>query len=119
MSFAGTANTLVIETRRSPRAKTGSLQKHQHINTLQAGSGTISREVGKSEGSEQSDEMFRPGAKTGVPFRERRNEAHLDPAFVTQLLAQAMPDRAMRRSGLTAAYQQLPLPTVPVYDRRF
>ena len=118
MSFAGAANTLIIETRRSPRAKTGAPQKRQYINGLQVSSGTTNRKAATSDGTEQSDAMFRPDAEARVPFRHKRNGANLNSAFVAQILAQAMPGRAMRNSGLAAAYQQLPLPVVPVFDRR-
>lgn len=108
MNPAGTANPLIIETRRTARAKADSLKNDKFINNLSTSLGTDDRGGGGARDARPPKSLYRSGAERDVPFRHSVRAPRLNTAFVAQLLGQAMPDRAPHSSGALAAYHQSP-----------
>jgi hypothetical protein len=108
MSPAGTANALIIETRRTARAKADPLKKDKFINNLNTGLGTNDRGDDSARDARPPKSLSRSGAERHVPFRHSVRTPRLNTAFVAQLLGQAMPVRAPQSSNALAAYQQSP-----------
>jgi hypothetical protein len=117
MSPVGTTNVLVIETRRTVRAKAAPLKNDRCVNSLGTDLGTPGRDGDNSQPTWRLRNLSRPVAERDVPFRHSASAPRLNAAFVAQLLGQAMPDNATSPSGARAAYEHGIAPA-PVCDRR-
>src|SRR5215469_4093412 len=117
MSPAGTHDGLIIETRRTVRAKSASLKNHVNIRDLSSDLGATDGDDPGAFGASRPRNLSRPGADRDVPFRHSAGAPRLNAAFVAQLLGQATPDPAQPLSSALAAYQQGPA-AAPVCDRR-
>ena len=117
MSPVGATHSLVIETRRTVRAKADALENDKPVNRLQADLETGDRKNDGSFDAKRPRNLCRPEAERDVPFRYSLGASRLDTAFVAQLIGQTMPERAARCSDVLAAYEQLPASAL-ICDRR-
>ena len=117
MSSVGTANPVIIETRRAARANGKLSRKRLIISGLSADLGTGSDHSTGFRDAGRSRTLHQRGTERDVSFRHNTIAPRLEAAFVAQLLGQVMPDRTPRASSLLKAYEDAAAPA-PLYDRR-
>ncbi len=104
MSPLGAANSMIIQTRRTARARVGASEKGILINSLKTGLDRGDRRSTGFETTANPRNLFQSGAGPGVSFRHGTDAPRLDAAFVAQLLGQVLPDTSRSRSDALAAY---------------
>lgn len=106
MSPLGVTHPVIIETRRTARAKAESSQNDKLINKLNPDLGSGDRGDDSARDTSRFPSLYRSGAERDVPFRHSIKAPQLNAAFVAQLLGQAMAHSCPRSSGTLAAYEQ-------------
>src|SRR6185312_11053239 len=117
MSPVGRAHSLVIETRRTVRAKAGSLQKPKPVNGLSGQRDPDHRDADGSWNGKRPLPLSRPDAERDVPFRYSAGAPRLVAPFAAQILGQALPQKGRQPSRVLAAYKPGSLPAL-LCDRR-
>ena len=99
---------MIIQTRRTARARTDLSKNDRAINSLKTDLGSGDRKGDGFCGTRRPRNLFQPGAEPGVPFRHSTDAPRFNAAFVAQLLGQVLPDTSRLHSDALAAYEPMP-----------